>query len=627
MCGIAGIIYQEAKTAQEIISICNFFSIELKHRGPDDVGFALIRENGAFELYKNDDSLASLQLPEISEAKGNFIGALIHRRLSIISPGLAGHQPMLSNSGNKILIYNGEIYNYKQLDSEFGFKNNSNTDSETLLNLIDNNIPNYSEKLNGFYAYLVWDKVENKLIVSKDENGVKPCFHYITEEYSLFCSESYAIRKFTKSKLKIDLRSYLYQGLYSDISAFQDIEFNTYQSNYNGFVTEIIGNEIAWSSEQNFDNEGSEHISFDASYFKKSIENRLMSEVPIGFAMSGGLDSSLIAAQARKILGEKIELHFFSVISNNPKFDESKWQKLMVDHCNAKWHCLDMETLGIEHIKSFIIKNKVPPIAWNNIAHFSLCQLAKESGVTVMFNGQGADELFGGYPEYLQRNVWRNFFKIFFKKNHFPISKFEMIKGNIKFLFKRLLNIGSFSLHPLEKYLSLPIKSAAKKSYMEKRALQSFTADQKMQFDFKYGKLQQMLYLEDLNGMAWSIESRNPFADDQLLTNWCHSNLTFENCIESGYTKSTLRAIGKDLLPEAINLRVDKKGFSVPDIELTLAHKNELMPYFLNTNINNIISEKQKQLLIRKLDAAHEKELQLFFRLCCLSMYYELIET
>ena len=177
-----------------------------------------------------------------------------------------------------------------------------------------------------------------------------------------------------------------------------------------------------------------------------------------------------------------------------------------------------------------------------------------------------------------------------------------------------------------KKYLNAH-HSEFKNYYPDSYRLSSKNAEAKMQLDFYGDKLGQMLFLEDLNGMAWSIESRNPFADDRKLAQSIFKSLDFGQTLYKGYTKSTLREIGDTLLPKEINYRTDKKGFSVPDTTLTLQYVEGLKPYFFSDLLDSISSQEQRQQLFLKLNTGNEKEVQLFFRLSCLAMYYEITQA
>lgn len=613
MCGIAGFIFNTPQPADKVRQYCASLSTRLKHRGPDDEGFALITADGNCHLYRGENTLKEITIPDLAIAEGLFLGALVHRRLSIIAPGAGGHQPMQQN--NHTLCYNGELYNFRETDTLLNFENHSGTDTETLLQLIQKQPETFLNHLEGFYAFACWNALQKTLYVGNDPHGVKPLFVAENEEGFFFASEAQALLPLTDNKIQYQWPAYLVEGQYriagnSPINAAENGTLKSFTFKNGHWVSKTSGRSAAGSTP------------FDADYFKKSIQKRLMSDVPIGFAMSGGLDSSLIAAQAFKLSSGQEPLHFFSVVSADPAFDESKWQQAMVEHCQAKWHKFNIMEGNIEDLQQFIRHQHLPPVAWNNIAHFKLCKMVHENGIKVMFNGQGADELFGGYPDYTERNFIRNFSLIFKYRQHLSNSYAGIAKGWLKHKIKSLMCKAGLYAVAEKTYLNTR-NSDIKNYHPQHYKLASLSAEEKMKADFYGEKLGQMLFLEDLNGMAWSIESRNPFADDYNLAANQFRNLDFGTTLQSGYTKSALRTIGKGLLPEIINHRTDKKGFSVPDVQLTLKNRTALETWFFSDSLNALSSQKQRRQLLAKLHVNNPKEVQLFFRLSCLAMYYE----
>lgn len=613
MCGIAGFIFNAPQPASKVRQYCASLSVKLQHRGPDDEGFALIDTDGNCELFRGADTLTGIALPELSQAVGHFYGALVHRRLSIIAPGVGGHQPMQQRQHT--LCYNGELYNFRETDALLNLENCSGTDTETLLQLIQKQPKTFLNHLEGFYAFACWDASEKTLYVGNDPHGVKPLFVTENEEGFFFASEAQALLSVTESKINYQWPAYLIEGQYR-ISANSGVK-----SLKNGALQKRALVNHQWHTEIIARTEV-RPVQFDADYFRKSIQKRLMADVPIGFAISGGLDSSLIAAQAHALSATKEPLHFFSVTSGNTAFDESKWQQAIVAHCKAQWHTLNIMDAGIGDIKAFVQQQHLPPVAWNNIAHFKLCKMVNESGIKVMFNGQGADELFGGYPDYTERNFIRNFRLIFKYRQHLSYSFAAIAKGWLKLKIKSVMQRTGIYRIPEQSFLNTQ-NSEIKNYHPLHYLLSSLSAEEKMRADFYGEKLGQMLFLEDLNGMAWSIESRNPFADDYDLAVSELKEPDFGSTLQLGYTKSALREIGKNLLPERVNHRTDKKGFSVPDVQLTLNNRAALEPYFFSDTLNAISSQNQRRQLLTKLHVNNPKEVQLFFRLSCLALYYE----
>ena len=304
-----------------------------------------------------------------------------------------------------------------------------------------------------------------------------------------------------------------------------------------------------------------------------SIARRLQSDVPIGFALSGGLDSSAITAIASLILGKNVKLSTFSIASANTKDDESRWQRVM------------SEFLGTQHRQ----------IQTN--AHFNLCKTVKEAGITVLFNGQGADEIFAGYPHYYVRQLIDEWTTLIPHRKKWPIPVTIALRQRLKILLLDIAQVGD----------SYPIifknkgELNRKKKSKINRSKQKGTLYEVLLDDYFGDRLNQLLRFEDRNGMANQIESRNPFADDYLLSQWigiCALDEKFEeeagymigelsSRLYHGYSKGLLREALTGILPDEILFRTDKKGFTVPHAVLTLEHFRNWEEAILGVDVLN----------------------------------------
>ncbi|MEY4002079.1 MAG: asparagine synthase [Bacteroidota bacterium] len=611
MCGIAGIVSLKPLPAREVAGICLQFSDDLAHRGPDDEGFVLIDTQWKVHAYGGNCTLPELNLPHIETAEGEFMAAFVHRRLSIIKPGPAGHQPFWGDK--HVLCYNGETFNFRDLDGEFGFENQSRTDTETLFRLLQNRGSEAVQRLDGFFSMGFADLEKRTLHLRRDTTGVKPLVFTQTDTAFAFSSETRALRHFLNS-VSINSQAVFHhlcegvmlpdQGFYSEITSVQegmDVDLQTLE-------TEIV---YYRENEENPDAEL-------RSQLESSVGKRLMSDVPLGFAVSGGLDSAAVIGLARKLMGTDASISLFSIISSDPKSDERQWQQQVAEYNRAEWHCFAIEDAGPHLLEEVARATDLPPIAWNNLAHFELCRLAKSQGVTVFFNGQGADELFGGYPDYLYRDFW-TLQGMFIGKNHLPVSYREAFKENLKLQAKIFLPFLSGMAAKRQAGGMLNADLWRNDLYLPR--LSHLRADHKMQADFYGQKLRQMLAWEDLNGMAHGLESRNPFADDMQLAKWL--NVPLKDKIKNGYTKGVLRDALQDVMTESVRWRMDKKGFTVPDAALTWKNRNAWSGYFMSDVLDPWSPRAQRERLLKNLQEGDENALKWYFRLSAFSVFLQ----
>jgi len=611
MCGIAGIFSLKPIPAREMARICLQFSEDLSHRGPDGEGFVLIDTQWNAHAFAGNHTLSALQLPHIQTAEGEYLGAIIHRRLSIIQPGPQGHQPFYDE--NHVSAYNGEAFNFRELDEVHGLANQSSTDTETVFNLLVTQGAEAVQQLDGFFALGFTNLAKRTLQLRRDTTGVKPLVCAHTETTFAFSSETKALRNFL-NVVSINPQMVFHhlcegiilpdQGFYNEIEIVQeglDVNLQTLE-------TTIV-----------YYPENEEKPGTDLrSQLQNSVSKRLMSDVPLGFAVSGGLDSAAVIGLARKALGEDAPLSLFSIVSSDPQSDERQWQQQVAKYNHADWHTFAIEDAGSHLLEEVARATDLPPIAWNNLAHFELCRQAKSKGVTVFFNGQGADELFGGYPDYLYRDFWA-LQGAFLGKNKFPVSYGMALKENLKLQAKTFMPF--LSKTAVKKHACGLLNPDLWQQDLYLPRLSHLGADHKMHADFYGQKLRQMLTWEDLNGMAHGLESRNPFADDMQLAKWL--NISLKDKIKNGYTKGIMREALKDVMSETVRWRVDKKGFMVPDSALTWKNRNEWAGFVMSDTLEPWSPKESRELLLKNLKEEDENGLKWYFRLAALSVFLQ----
>ena len=330
-----------------------------------------------------------------------------------------------------------------------------------------------------------------------------------------------------------------------------------------------------WQHKLGLNEEPKNHIELLRSQLMAGMQKRLRSDVPIGFAVSGGIDSAALVGMAREIMGKEAHLHVFSVVAPGMDGDESEFQKSVVEHVGGIWHTVDVRELDGKYLERYIKATHRIPVAWNNLAHFALCEAVKAAGVTVLFNGQGADELFGGYPHYYKAAFWNEKNTLWPLRRKWPLGFVAAAKQWLKAV------LGSWVGRPFETCV-----------------------DVLMRKDYYGERLTQLLRFEDRNGMAAGIESRNPFADDYRMADawlnaWGDDTWSLGGSLTSklveGYSKGYLRkAMDVGLVPAKVLWRVDKKGFSVPKNELTARELVVWKDWILSDRLDGLVSRVKR---------------------------------
>ncbi|MCK6616355.1 MAG: asparagine synthase (glutamine-hydrolyzing) [Cyclobacteriaceae bacterium] len=379
MCGITGIFAFNLVGKMNMIHLANA-TRALEKRGPD------------FQDIYHDQ----------------FVG-LGHRRLSIIDTSAAANQPMWDETNRYTIVYNGEIFNYRELRKQLqnrGVTFFSQSDTEVLLKLYIHERENFLNKLNGFFAFCIYDKQEQTFFLARDRYGVKPLLYLYDEDKFLFASEMKAILEYGIEK-KLDFTA-LYTYLQLNYIPAPDTIFQQVKKLNPGHYLKIergkflINNyyTIPYNQEQARQNS----IGFDEAkntfknLLEASVQRRLVADVPLGAFLSGGIDSSVITGLARK---HKPDLHTFSIGFKDEKFfDETSYAKLVSKHFNTKHTVFSLTNADLyEHVYS-ILDYTDEPFADSSAINVYILSKETRKHATVALSGDGADELLGGYNKH-----------------------------------------------------------------------------------------------------------------------------------------------------------------------------------------------------------------------------------
>lgn len=564
MCGICGIVKTDESSEIKAGDI-NSMVATLYRRGPDDQGIFLGRN-------------VSLGI----------------RRLSVIDLN-GGHQPIHNEDKTLWIVFNGMIYNFLELRRHLEEKGHlfyTQTDTEVVVHLYEEYGSDCVLWLNGMFAFAIWETNKEKLFLARDRLGVKPLYYVDTENYFLFASEIKALLKFPQIKKEIDLSAFsrylTFEYIPGPHSIFKGIKkllpaHTLIYQDKNTIIQRYWNIAARRNTAENINIDGA--VCQLSGLFEDAVKIRLISDVPKGVLLSGGIDSSLITAMSCKLGGNRIKT--FSIGFDEPSFNESDFSGKVAEYFNTEHH---VKTFTVKDLLSFlpaISESLDEPFADASIfPEFFLSKFAREY-ITVALCGDGGDELFAGYPTYIAHKI-----AAYLKPNSplanqgiskllewmFPASsKYMSLDFKLKRFFSGLNNapyirhhlwMGSFS--PLEKkqllnpgitdYLKDTDIFEASRNYFNECAENDLTG--RMQYlDINTYLVDDLLAKVDCASMSNALEVRSPFLDYRLVE--FALNLPSKFKLNNLVTKYILKKYAQPILPKAIIHR-QKKGFSIP---------------------------------------------------------------
>jgi asparagine synthase (glutamine-hydrolysing) len=554
MCGIAGILNFDPEKGVDP-HLVERMNARITHRGPNDCGYYF---------------------------KGQI--GLGHRRLSIIDLK-AGNQPMISDNRSAVLVFNGEIYNYRELREDLtkrGVVFRTNSDTEVLLNLIETENPAWGERVNGMYAFAYWDERAKTLVLARDRLGIKPLYYVILADSVLFASEVKVLlahpevpRVVNLAKLAEQLMFWSLGGdetLFKGISQVPSGHMLIFSPGNKEPQVVSIWDEGRGTAVEDFVDADMSIPDQLQSLLYSSVQYRLISEVPLGTFNSGGVDSSLITAMVRSVHGG--ELHTFSVGFEEASYDERKHAKKVAKLLGTTHHTLVINereyTAGLE---SAIWCLEEPLTHPHTVQLIELSRFAKKY-VTVVLTGEGADELFGGYPRYklpLLMQGCRPFYMpdamvsvLCRLKARKLIKIFEALEMNRD---KELALIHNARPIPLSDYRRLALQNCR---FTERLKTLRQGSQRFHSFLSRLLYLDQRTYLSallkrlDKTSMSAGVEARVPFLDYRIIE-WSYL-IPDRDKIRGLTNKFVVKQVANSWLPTDIVNR-KKVGFGVPVAE------------------------------------------------------------
>ncbi len=590
MCGLFGIL-QAGEQGIDLIKVSNALK-QLRHRGPDDEGWLLINtHSGSRRAYSGPDTLPSIDLPPLVQADG-FASDLClgHRRLSILDVGEAGHQPMANADKTLWVVFNGEIYNYLELRSELKSKGHSfhtGSDTEVLLAAYKEWGPQAVERFIGMFAFCLVDLGQQRLVFARDHFGIKPLYLAQTPDAFLFASEARALLAYPgvdRHAHPQTLFNYLRFGMVdgAEQTLFQGIrEFPAGTLAILAFGERQLRMQKYWNLNPDplGDLGSPEAANQVRTLLDHSVRLHLRSDVSLGTCLSGGLDSTAILMLMKGALGDSHPIETFSFITDDPVLSERRFVEIANQAARVNQHFIQPTPHEFALDLQELVRCQEFPFGGPSIyAQHRVFRLAKENGIKVMLDGQGSDEIFGGYYNLIGAKVTA------LLSSKSPLKALKVLRGtpkNMRLNFPRMLALSFGRMLP--ESLRPPFRAMVGESLFPHWLNQDWflghgacgaerpcgsginALKEEMAIAVTRGSLPELLRYEDRNSMWFSIESRVPFCNPRLAE--LAFSLPPDYLISpNGITKAVLKDAMRGLVPNQIIDR-EKVGFGTPERE------------------------------------------------------------
>lgn len=563
MCGITGIIAANMLGQMHMIHLVKATET-LESRGPDHQDF-----------YTED-----------------YVG-LGHRRLSIIDTNYQANQPIVDASGRYVIVYNGEVYNYKALRQDLlqkGHTFNTESDTEVVLNTYIEYKEKAFEKLNGFFGLAIYDKEEKTTLIARDRYGIKPLYYFHDDDKFLFASEAKALYQFN-IPLKLNttsLSAYFQLNYLPDtmtmVEGVSKVPVGGYlKLDANHQLTSHSYYQLSKSSAPKVKDTYEQAQEKIVSLLETSVQDRLVSDVPLGTFLSGGIDSSVISTIAARHVDK---LNTFSIgYKNNPYFDETKYANAVAKKINSNHTVFSLSNQDIFDEAESVLDYLDEPFADSSALPVYILSKLTRKHVTVSLSGDGADEMFSGYNKHqaeyriLNPGTKENLVKTFgglitkipqsrnSKLGNFSRQVARFLEGNKLSAKDRYWRWASIGTNEYVNSLLSPETQTSISVDRIKALKEHYTGHIKGSVDdVLYADMQlvlagDMLPKVDRMSMANSLEVRVPFLDSNLVD--YVSSLPEEYKINAQLKKRILQDSFRDVLPAELYKR-PKHGFEIP---------------------------------------------------------------
>ena len=551
MCGLFGVVSRGAALSDDAVRAAHEVQ---QHRGPDGIG----AWHGTVDAHSV---------------------TLGHQRLSIIDLSVAGAQPM-RRGDDEVLVYNGEIYNYLELRSELeraGVVFRTRTDTEVVLAALRHwGAEAASQRFNGMWALAWLDRSGRRLVLSRDRAGEKPLYYTHADGALFFASEIKTLLSLTGRRYAVNatvVARYLGQSL---VDATDETFFEGIRKLPPACVATVplaqdrpldVRPRPYWQGRVAGDVAPFPRFVEElASTFLDAVDIRLRSDVPVGVLLSGGLDSSCIAAAMHELAGPDGDVNLLSAVSDDARYDESPFIDAMATHLGRPVQKVRLDLWPeqvLPLLETLCWYNDEPVASFGNLAHYQLMQRAKEHGITVILSGQGADELLCGYRKYLgfylqslvraRRYVEAGRVAAGFLRNGTVLTQFTLAEAS-RYLPRVVARRNDGILGPRLRGTPALGVGLGEGSLQDRQWL-----------DFTRFSIPLLTHTEDRMSMSHGREIRLPFLDVRLMDQLLPAPADYK--LRDGWTKYALRKAFAGRLPPSVVWRKDKQGFVNPQVE------------------------------------------------------------
>jgi asparagine synthase (glutamine-hydrolysing) len=640
MCGIGGVV--ALTTTVDVRRALAVMSTELRHRGPDDEGFAVLYRDGDISHYAGADTRAELAArhPRLgSEDLDKALVGLVHRRFSIIDPSAAGHQPWYDEVSGTVLVFNGEIYNYRELRDELialdRYPFISNSDTEVVAAAYREWGVDCFRRFNGFWAIAIVDQRRRELVLSRDRFGKKPLY-YLCDGHGdwWFASELRALRRAAQGApatvdvdpdavflyLAYDRPDTLKSSLWRGIQTVKRASFLR------------IGLTDGSAAESEYWQLGASRMSEDEISLDRAIDRfkhvfddavsiRLRADVPIAANLSGGMDSSAIVGRAQKILGDRQLTTHVIRYRDAPELDETSYAKRVADRSGTAHSVIEIDSEDVWNGMSDLIEQFEEPVhspafmtqwlGWKKI---------RETGTKVILHGGAADEMLAGYQYFpdiadyanFSTGAWREYFSArppadirghlrtlkWFAKGRVLPQVSNPLRGLFGLPDRRVFN-RDYDLNMLKRWFNPEFIKSSEEIHAAFNAAfvaADFDLGARMKADVEMLRVPFWVNAMDKSMMSIPVEVRMPFLDYRLVE--LLFSLPVSYIYRDGWTKYILRRAMADTLPESIIWRRNKLGFTVPKQAWYRRHRGYFTAAISSTselrrylNVDNILRD------------------------------------
>jgi asparagine synthase (glutamine-hydrolysing) len=584
MCGIVGLVNKDGSPVDA--SLLSRMSEKISHRGPDEEGHLI---------------------------EGNI--GFYHKRLSIIDL-VSGRQPM--TAGPATIVFNGEIYNYLELRESLKREGNAfvtNSDTEVLLHMYLQYGPDCVRRLNGMFAFLIYDRRQKTILAARDHFGIKPLYYYADDKYLMCASEIKAllVHPAVKRDPNFDaIQEYLiFQYVLSGETFFKGIR-KIFPGHYQVFdlVTSEVRSIKYWEPDFTVDTSHTQKYFVERlrELLEDTVKLQLRSDVPVGTYLSGGIDSSLITALAARNSSQELKT-FTGAFKEGPRFDETPYAREVVSASGAQmFEVIPREDEFIELLPKLVYHMDEPAAGPGIFPQYMVSRLASRE-VKVVLGGQGGDEIFGGYTRYVIAYLEQALKGAIFETNDEGehIVSLRSILPNLPFIREYVPMLRRFWEEDLfepmdQRYFRLINRTAGDMSFLTDDFRESFRQERifslfqktfndpntlsyynKMVHFDMVANLPSLLQVEDRVTMAVSLESRVPLLDYRIVE--LVASVPPAIKFRGGEMKYLLKKAVRDVLPRKVLKRKDKMGFPVP---LHLWARNRVRGYISDILLSSV---------------------------------------